>query len=69
MDDFGEIPIGITEFDAWMYEVFKVIVLNTYTDLKSFLDLDRDHWHIYYDFGFTPEEAFKEDFMRGLDGL
>lgn len=67
MDDFGDISIGLTEFDAWLYEVFKLMVYNTLTDVKRVTGLDRDHWWMYYDFGFTPEEAFTEDFMRGID--
>jgi len=61
MEDFGDIPIGLTPFDEWMSWLFMVQYRVGFLKLTDMGSLDRDHWQQYYDDGYSPEDAFEED--------
>lgn len=61
MDDFGDIPVGLTSYDAWLNEVFRLMMVNKLIDITDYRGLDYCHWYGYYDVGYTPQEAFEED--------
>ena len=61
MEDFGDIPVGLTGFDNWMTKLYIYMVVNKFLDIMDFGTLDREHWKQYYDDEYSPQEAFEED--------
>jgi hypothetical protein len=61
LEDFGDIPVGLTIFDTWMTKLFIVMVVAKFIDLTDIGTLDREHWKQYFDMEYTPQEAFEED--------
>jgi hypothetical protein len=58
-DDFP--TVGVTLFDEWITKLYVHMFTQGFLDLEEFGTLDRDHWYMYYDLGYTPQEAFEED--------
>jgi hypothetical protein len=58
-DDFP--LVGLTGFDDWFMRLFLHMVSEKFVDLMDLFKMDREHWRMYYDVGYTPEEAFAED--------
>lgn len=53
--------VGLTGYDEWFRNLWIMMVCAKFIDVTDVLELDREHWKTYYDFGYTIEEAFEED--------
>lgn len=61
MEDFGDIPVGLTLFDSWMTKIAILHICGGLIDVEDFFSMDRGHWKHYYESGYSPEMAFRED--------
>lgn len=60
MDDFS--VIGTTEFDSWMVKLMWLFVIrHRLFTFEDWYKTDREHWHSYFEYGLTPDEAFNEE--------
>lgn len=61
VEDFGDIPVGLTLFDSFMIKIAMLHIQGGLLEVTDLFNMDREHWRQYYDIGYTPEMAFKED--------
>lgn len=63
MEDFGDIPVGLTPFDEWFTSLKIIMIKAKFITFDDFIGntVDREHFKQYFDVGYSPQEAFEED--------